>query len=208
MHDPYATRRLTGNDRQASRPRATSSQLDAAPWGRKSLSGIPFTCQASLRRVIRTDRDEFTMGKSLIKAAGVVAATAALALVSPAVSHRGRVWSRFRATRPRMRTDHGIRRHPQPRNAPRLRRMGPEPYVLTRQKDQPRRHTHSGARPRPHILSGQARSPVRPGVDGPRRNSHAARSASASGHASPRSSEPVWSKCAVRPPSSNTRSAP
>lgn len=55
-------------------------------WGRKSLSGIPFTCQASLRRVIRIDRDEFDMEKSLIKAAGVVAATAALALASPTVA--------------------------------------------------------------------------------------------------------------------------
>jgi len=36
--------------------------------------------------VIRIDRDEFDMEKSLIKAAGVVAATAALALASPTVA--------------------------------------------------------------------------------------------------------------------------
>lgn len=39
-----------------------------------------------MRRAIRTDRDGFHMSRSLIRAAAVVAATAALALAAPAVA--------------------------------------------------------------------------------------------------------------------------
>lgn len=87
---------------------------------------------ARLRWVtFRTDRDEIDMGEIVDQSSGCRCSKRRAGTGVSGRRYRGRAGSRLRATRPPLRAKPGIRPHPQPRYAPRIRRMGSEPRVLT-----------------------------------------------------------------------------